>query len=328
MILSEARELLFDVVVPTIDSQANVDKFNRFLNLVQERYINSGKWLGMIKEVAIVSSGGYFTLPPRFVAALAVKEGTCGCPIQLASRWYAYRYGVGMAIKDANVWPIYGYSGAVDAGDGFVTFKDSPYTPYYLRFTRASADDAGTQILLKGRDESGNSIFTKSEPDSYEGMIVTLDNLIVTTTQKFSGRLEFLQKLRSHGYLYLDAVDPVSGAVTRIGYYAPSETTPSYHRYLNGCTTEDSWVAAICKIRYSPAVADSDEVIPSNAGALRAGLAALKCESEGDTVRRDQFLADGLRMLSDEARENRGGVRFALRIDPQAFQFGNLYQGG
>jgi len=107
----------------------------------------------------------------------------------------------------------------------------------------------------------------------------------------------------------------------------PSETTPSYHRYANGCTSDDSWVAVIAKIRYTPAVVDSDEVVPSNMGALRAGLAAIKCESEGDTVRRDQFIADGLRMLGDEARENRGGVRFALRIDPMAFQFGNLYQG-
>ena len=139
---------------------------------------------------------------------------------------------------------------------------------------------------------------------------------------------EFLSKLRSKGYLYLDAVDVASGAVARIGYYAPSETAPCYHRYVNGCaTSDDSWVAAICKIRYTPAVADSDEVIPGNAGALRAGLAAIKCENEGDTVRRDQFLADGLRMLSDEARENRGGVRFALRVDPAAFQFANLYQG-
>ena len=327
MILSEARELLFDVVVPTIDNQANVDKFGRYLNLVQERFINSGKWLGMMKEIAVVSSGGYFTLPPRFISALAVKDGGTGCPIQLANRWFAYRYGTGMASRDSSLWPIYGYAGAIDAGDGFVTFKDSPYVTYHLRFTCGHADDVGMQILIKGRDENGSEIFTQEDPVSYEGMTITMGNAIETTTQKFSGRIEFLQKLRSKGYLYLDAVDVATGAVTRIGYYSPSETAPSYHRYANGCTGDDSWVAAICKIRYTPAVADSDEVIPGNAGALRAGLAALKCEAEGDTVRRDQFLADGLRILSDEARENRGGVRFALRIDPMAFQFANLYQG-
>lgn len=329
MILSEARELLFDVVVPTIDNQANVDKFNRFLNLVQERYINSGKWLGMMKEIVITSSGGYFTLPPRFVAALAVKEGTCGCPLQLSSRWYAYRYGIGVAIKDSSVWPIYGYAGAIDVGDGFVTFKDSPYSTYRLKIVRENAADDGTQMLFKGNDANGNPIFTlpAGESNSYEGVTFTLTGAETTPSTVFSGPLQMVRKLRTVGYIYLDAVDTATSKVTRIGYYSPSETAPSYHRYANGSTAEDSWVAAICKIRYSPAVADSDEVVPGNAGALRAGLAALKCESEGDTVRRDQFLADGLRMLGDEARENRGGVRFALRIDPQAYQFASLWQG-
>jgi hypothetical protein len=328
MILSEVRELLYDVVVPSLDSQASIDKFNRLLNLVQERYINSGKWTGMLKEMAIASSGGYFTLPPRFVSALAVKDGTCGSPVQLVNRWYAYYYGAAIANLDSSTWPAYGYAGAIDVGDGFVTFKDSPYPIYTLRFTRAAPEDAGMEVLIKGSDEAGNPIFTIADPISYEGMTVSLVSAIANTTQKFSGRLSFLQKLRSKGYLYLDAVDVVNPAnVTRIGYYAPSETTPSYHRYANGCTSADSWVAAICKVRYTPAVADTDEVLPGNAGALRAGLAALKCEENGDTVRRDQFLSDGLRMLSDEARENRGGVRFALRIDPGAFQFAKLWPG-
>jgi hypothetical protein len=86
-------------------------------------------------------------------------------------------------------------------------------------------------------------------------------------------------------------------------------------------------VAALCKLRYTPAVADSDEIIPSNYGALRAGLAALKCEKEGDAARRDLYFNDGLRMLSDEARENRGGARLCLKIDPRAFQFYRLWPG-
>ena len=328
MILSEARELLFEVVVPSLDSQGNVDKFNRYLNLVQERFINSGKWLGMMKEIAVISSGGYFTLPPRFVSALAVKDGTCGAPIRWPIAGMPTVTGPGSRTRILLMWPLYGYSGAIDAGDGFVTFKDSPYAIYYLRFTCGSAEDVGMQILIKGRDENGSArSLLRSIPTSYEGMTITMVTAIVTTTQKFSGRLEFLSKLRSKGYLYLDAVDTVSGGVTRIGYYAPSETIPNYHRYADGCVSEDSWVSAICKIQYTPAIADSDEVVPSNAGALRAGLAALKCEQEGDTVRRDQFLADGLRMLSDEARESRGGVRYGLRIDPAAFQFANLFQG-
>ena len=324
MILSEAREQLFDAVVPTIDSQENIDRFDRYLNLVQERYLNSGKWTGMVRELVIVAFDGYFTLPARFVAVLAAK-GCCG-PIAIANRWFVYRYG-GCYIQDPSVWENYGYGGVDDMGDGFVTFRDSPYAAYFLRFTRASADDVGMQVLVKGYDGQGNPIFTDNG-QSYEGMTVTLDQAVVTTSQAFAGRIEYLKKLRSHGYLYLDAVDTLTGAVTRIGYYSPSETAPSYHRYWIGCKNDEPMsAAALCKLRYTPAVVDSDEVVPSNSGALRAGLAALKCEAEGDLVRRDLYFQDGIKMLSDEARENRGGARFSLRIDPNCYQFFRLWPG-
>lgn len=325
MILSEARELLYDVVVPTIDNEENVAQFTRYLNLVQERFVNSGKWNGMIREATIVADNGYFTLPPRFVAALAAKSCT-GCPLSIANRWYAYRYG-GLCLDDISNWSAYGYGGVQDMGDGFVTFSDSSFVSYFLRFTRANAADAGMEVLVKGSDSTGLPIFSLSpEGVTYEGMTVTLTPAVVTTTQAFSGRIDFLQKRRSKGYLYLDAVDTITGGVERIGYYSPAETTPCYHRYYVGCDVS-SWVFALCKIRYTPSVADSDEVVPGNASALRAGLAALKCEGEGDTTRRDQFFADALKILSDEARENRGGARFALRIDPSAFQFSRLWQG-
>ena len=325
MILSDARELLYEVVVPTIDNEENVAAFNRYINLVSEHYINSGKWNGMIREIALTAGDGYFTLPPRFVAALAAKN-CMGCPLSIANRWFAYRYA-SYCMDDFATWTSFGYGGVQDMGDGFTTFLDSPYASYYLRFTRATIEDAGMQVLVKGSDSTGTPVFSLS-PDnvSYEGATITLTNVVTTTTQAFSGRLDYLQKRRSRGYLALDAVDTITGATTRIGYYAPSETTPCYHRYWMGCDACDS-VIALCKIRYTPAIVDSDEVIPGNARALRAGLAALKCEKEGDVTRRDAYFADGLKILSDEMRETRGGARFGLRIDATAFQFARLWQG-
>ena len=328
MILSEVRDLLFDVVVPNVDNQVNVDRFNRYLNLVQERYINSGKWTGMMKEISVVASGGYFTLPPRFVAALAIKNLDSANPIQLNNRWYAYYYGRSVMNLDASVWSSYGYATAIDMGDGFTTFKDAPYAAYYLRFTYANAADAGMQVLVKGNDDTGAPIFTQLDPAAYEGLTITLATPITTTTQKFSGRIQFLQKLRSKGYLYLDAVDAATGAVTRIGYYAPSETTPSYHRYLSGCSTQADWnVLAICKIRYTPAVADSDEVVPSNAGALRCGLGRDQVRGTGrygttGPVSGGRFA----NALGRGAREPWRSAIFASHRSG-AFQFASLYQG-
>ena len=330
MILSEARELLFDVVVPSLDNQENIDRFNRYLNLVQERYLNSGKWTGMFREAVIISCDGYFTLPPRFVSCLAAKS-VCGCPLDIANRWFAYRYPSMQFIADYGSWSAFGYTGVNDMGDGYVTFRDSPYRAYRIRITRENADDDGAKILFKGFDEDGKSIFTKGSPSSsYEGVTYELSGAETMTTTIFTGPIIAVLKPRTIGYIYLDAVnkdDPLDSI--RIGYYSPSETSPSYHRYWIGCRSDEQAysAAAICKIRYTPAVADSDEVIPSNANALRAGLAALKCDAEGDVTRRDSYFADGLKLLSDEARENRGGARFSLSIDPTAFQFGRLYQG-
>jgi hypothetical protein len=332
MILSEARGLLFDVVVPTIDNEENVAKFDRYLNLVQERFINSGKWTRMIQDVAIVTSNGIFTLPPKYVAALAAKSCS-GCPLSIANRWFVYRNTNCCLAEDYSAFSYYGYQQIQDLGDGFATFLDSPYATYYLRFTYGNVADQGMQVLVKGYDAGGSPIFSSDGVISYEGLTVTLNTAITTTTQAFSGRLEFLKKLRSQGFLSLDAVDTITGGATRIGYYAPSETEPSYRRYWIDCgncngTNSSNAVYALCKVRYQPAVADSDEVIPGNASALRAGLAALKCEAEGDVTRRDSFLNDGLKILSDEARENRGGAKFSLRIDPGAYQFGRLYNKG
>ena len=331
MILSEARELLFDAVVPTIDNQENIDRFNRCLNLVQERYLNSGKWTGMFREVVIISCDGYFTLPARFVSCLAAKS-VCGYPLNIANRWFAYRYPNVQFINDYGNWSALGYSAASDMGDGYITFRDSPYPAYRLRITRENAGDDGTKILFKGLDEEGKSIFTEqlSGSTSYEGVTYELNGAETVTETIFTGPLTGMRKLRTIGYVYLDAVnrDDPSQSI-RIGYYSPAELSPSYHRYWIGCRSDGNpySAAAICKLRFIPAVSDSDEVVPSNANALRAGLTALKYDAGGDTTRRDAYFADGLKLLSDEARENRGGARFFLRIDPTAFQFGRLYNG-
>lgn len=331
MILSEARELLYDVVVPTIDNQENIDRFNRYLNLVQERFLNSGKWTGMFREAVIVSCDGYFTLPPRFVSCLAAKS-ICGYPMNIANRWFSYRYPSIQFLGDYGNWGGYGYTGVTDMGDGYVSFRDSPYPSYLVRITRENAGDDGTRVLLKGNDTDGKPVFSPqvSGNTSYEGVTIDLNGAVTNAPTVFTGPLTGFRKLRTIGYMYLDAVNSAnSSQVTRIGYYSPSELSPSYHRYWIGCnnTDEPYSAAAICKVRFTPAVADSDEVIPSNANALRAGLAALKCDAEGDTQRRDSYFADGLKLLSDEARENRGGARFGLRIDPTSFQFGRLWQG-
>ena len=56
--LGEARQQLYSAIVPSLDNQSNVDRFNSYLNLAQERLINSGKWNGTILPVRFYSRLG------------------------------------------------------------------------------------------------------------------------------------------------------------------------------------------------------------------------------------------------------------------------------
>lgn len=330
MILSEAREALYKAVVPNLNSEDMVDTVDEYLNMAQERLINSGKWKGMTREIAVTAPTSFITLPPRFVSCLALKFVTddLSTSISLRNQWYRYLTG-GTYLTSSSSWIAAGY-GAVsdDMGDGFCTFADSPYDEYYLKFTRGNPGDNNLSILVKGYDEDDEIIFTDDGSSSYEGIITTLSAATIQTTQKFTNQIYFLRKQVSQGYILLDAVDTVTGATTRIGNYMPGETSPSYHRYLTGDVSDTfDTVAAICKLRYLRSVTDSDEVVPSNLGALTNTLIALKAEREGDKDRYDKFFGSALLLLNDETRESRGGVRFSINIDPSAYQFGNLWQG-
>jgi hypothetical protein len=330
MILSDARELLYDTVVPSINSEDKIDLVDKYINLAQERLIHSGKWRGMTKEIAVTAPTSFITLPPRFVSCLAIRYLTddgLSASISIRNQWFRYlNSGTDLSAPDS--WFSCGWIAADDLGDGFYTLADSPYDEYYLKFTRSNPGDNNLAILVKGYDSAGEIIFTDNGSESFEGIITTLSAATIQTSQKFTNQIYFLRKQISQGYIALDAVDVATGGTTRIGYYMPGETQPSYHRYLTGDISETyDTVAAICKLRYLPSVTDADEVVPGNIGALRNMLIALKHETEGDKERYAQYFADAIMLLNDETRESRGGSRLSLNIDASAYQFSNLWQG-
>lgn len=114
--LSEARSQLYSAIVPSIDSQSSIDRFNSYLNLAQERLINSGKWNGTILPVRFYSPDGMITLPRRFVSALAAKwhkntgtDSWATGPIKIRNGWFSYLNPIS-DLWTASYWPRYGYN--------------------------------------------------------------------------------------------------------------------------------------------------------------------------------------------------------------------------
>jgi hypothetical protein len=274
MILSEARSLLFDAVVPHINDEINVSQFNRALNFISERFINSGDWKGNIKEIAIVATDDYLTLPPRFQSCLAVRYANAqnqGSLVNLKNQWFKFT-PAGSYLWKQSTWSDAGYvTDIADMGDGFVTFRDSPYAVYKLRVTLENVGDGGLKILFKGYNGvDGSRLFTDQGSISIDGEILQVTGTIATTVSSFTGKLDYVLKQGSQGFVKVEAVDTATAGVTTIARYAPSERAINYRRYNVGGKPGDIVVInAICRLRYIPIEAD-DEVIPSNAGAVES----------------------------------------------------------
>jgi hypothetical protein len=320
--LGEARQQLYQAIVPSIDNQSNIDRFNSYLNLSQERLINSGKWNGTILPVRFYSPSGMITLPRRFVSALAAKwhkntgtDSWATGPIKLRNGWFSYLNPIS-DLWTASYWPRYGYNETFfdDLGDGFATFANPTYTSFTLKVEIENANDAFQQVIIKGKDPNNNDITVSA----------TLVNPDISINTTFS-RIDFFQKPMTKGQVNLYAVSGVNEE--QIGAYEPTETTASYHRYAVPNEPTIDYLDVLCKIRFVPCVYDTDEVIVTNLGALKNMLMSLKWEDEGDMERSEMFFMKALQLLNGENREVRGGTQWKLNIDRSAMQFENLWQG-
>ena len=321
--LAEARPQLYQAIVPSIDNQSNIDRFNSYINLAQERLINSGKWNGTILPVRFYSPSGMITLPRRFVSALAAKwnkntgtDSWASGPIKIRNGWFSYLNPIS-DLWTASYWPRYGYNETFfdDLGDGFATFANTTYETYTLKFEIENAGDAGKSVVVKGKDANDNDVTLE----------IVLSNPSVTTTQVFRGQMSFFSKPITLGSINLYAVSGTDQE--KIGDYEASETTASYHRYAVPNEPSVDYLDVLCKIRFVPCVYDTDEVIVSNLGALKNMLMSLKWEDEGDMERSEMFFMKAIQLLNGESREVRGGSQWRLNIDRAAMQFENLWPG-
>ena len=321
--LGEARPQLYQAIVPSIDSQSNIDRFNSYLNLAQERLINSGKWNGTILPVRFYSPDGMITLPRRFVSALAAKwhkntgtDSWATGPIKIRNGWFSYLNPIS-DLWTASYWPRYGYNETFfdDLGDGFVTFANTTYETYTIKLEIENASDAGEGVVIKGKDANNNDVTIQ----------VTLANPTATNAQVFKGPITFFSKPMTAGNVNLYAVSGVNEE--QIGAYEATETTASYHRYAVPNEPTVDYLDVLCKIRFVPCVYDTDEVIVSNLGALKNMLMSLKWEDEGEMERSEMYFMKALQLLNGENREVRGGSQWKLNIDRAAMQFENLWPG-
>jgi hypothetical protein len=267
----------------------------------------------MLVEVDLDATDGYITLPRRCESILGITVNKT--PRIPYGRWYAYNPS-GPGEVD-----ITAYSGpdiVTDQGDGFATYKDSSYSSFRVRVKVPNTSDrnTGNYVLVKGLDADGKTVYNS---DGEEGIAISLTASENTSTQYFSTIIS-VTKPPTLGFLTLWAVDS-SSSETQIGEYEPGETNIGYRRYnVVGCdSSETPTVRALCKRRFIPVVSETDEIVPSNMGALKLGLISLKYEDTNDLERSTEYFTKALSLLNAELREQRGSQFNTMRVSPHGF---------
>jgi hypothetical protein len=315
MVLSEARSLLHTYVGPEGPTSLLVPAR---INELCERFFVSGRWKGMLSEVELETFQGSITLPRRYEAILGVTVK--GAPKTPFSRWHHFAPG-GPGHQSDGAYR--GPSNVVDAGDHHPVTQNPSFSQFRLRVKVPSTSDRDTAnyLLLRGRAVDGTPVYSE---DGTEGVALTMAGEVATTDAVFS-KLESVVKPLTNGFVTLYAV-ALDGAEEELANYEPGETQPRYRRYQLTGEDEPTAVRALCKRRFVPVLAESDEIVPSNFGALKLGLMSLKYEDTNDMERANEYFMKALMLLNSELKEARGSQLNTLRVSPHGFGLGRVAQ--
>lgn len=301
MTVADARALLAEYVCPNDPSS---QKFLVYLNQARERIINSGKWKGMTFGVTFDASRGYFTLPRDAEALLGLHA--CKAVMGIQSRFYEYLQGGPGKLPPVNEGVV--MSSAIDMGENFVTMVDIE-TPGTIRFKTVSGEDAGSEVVIYGKDADGNDIYVNGELG--ETLTLAAPAGSVTSTATFA-QLTSVLKPVTKGNVEIYVVNGVTE--TLLATYQPGETSPQYRRYRFKVCNDETEVTGLCKLKYFPLVAETEPLVPANIGALKMALMALTYEDSNDPQAADGYWARCYNLLNQQLKENRGSARFVPNI--------------
>lgn len=298
--LAQARERLWVYANSTVPyasaTQAQKDEVDWRINQVCENFLNSGKWTGAIRRISIPIYDGYITLPRELGTILGIKVITpSGCCVvsQIYTKFHEFAQNVPNCCS-AGTYPI---------SEGAATFI-TPTAPFTLRVKSTVA--SGTISFIGGWDDNDEEYFGADTVNIPNG---SADG---TRTYNVMPPMGGVQKTVTDVPVELYSVDS-DGNEELIAVYGPNETVPAYKKYkVPEWNPNFTQALVMGKLGFVEAVADSDIVIPSNWGALKLGLKALRSEDTEEDDSADNDWARAYARLNSQVTEAEGDNEFPV----------------
>lgn len=312
-------------------------EFLRWFNLAQERMNNQGRWFGSVQEVQFCITKGCLVLP-REVAAIEAAQFD-GTEMILGNNWYEYIHPVipcsnmcslGFSINAWNPWQTTRCGQYVAEQKGVrCSFDSTSNTNQKLKFYPGDASDAGTKVIVQGKDTNGVWVRTNAGGTVIDGEQVTLAMpFVITKTIWAAGEPTRLIKDVTNYRLLMYQIDATTSAEAFLGEYQPGETRPMYqvlflpaladcdpNSTCNGCSTiacgTTHTLLATVSLQHIPVTGDNDWALFTNLAAYADAMHAMRLYEQGDFAGGNAYFYGG-QAPSRDGRAirvvNRGGA--------------------
>ena len=291
-----------------------------YINEAQQRLMYQGKWPGTYVRYAVTNSSGTITWPRQLetIETVAIDD----LPGVVRNEWYEFLES-GPGLRDSADCDSYTL---IDRGEA-PCFSDLNGTDKKLRTYTSVTADAGLKVLLQGYDQNGDWIRTQDPATNAwrDGEEVVLTSTYIDTTNFFS-TLSAVQKPVSEGNVKLYERDTTNSTQRLIADYQPSETRPTYRRSLiSGLEDNDDAVVTVTgKLRFTPAVADSDWLHIGYEAAIKEMVMSIR-KAENNLVKEaEAYEARAVKLLQEQLMHHLGDGAVAI----PRFQNSNTFGGG
>ncbi len=280
--LGQSRPILWKYqsnIAYTSASGDDIAQFDSTLNRLCERFFTEGTWKTCFRRVTLPTYGNKLTLPRNLATCLGVDPicssngWSTGYSLHIYSRIAEFAtQGPGLTSDCARACAI---RGLIPISDTAQTFNDPVEgSTFYLKSLSAQAGRAFT--LSGGIDQLGIPIDTPVKLNVIAGS--------QTTTQKYT-EMPLIEKSVTPMSVAFYSVDTTTAVETLLAVYAPSETVPSYKRYVIPSAEDGDTFACLCKLAFVPAIQDSDLIVPGIVDALILGLMSFQFRDRNDAER-------------------------------------------
>lgn len=310
-----------------INSCRDSTDFRSLVNQAVDSLLIRGDWKGTLGIIYVCVYNGCVTWP-RYVDAVR-KLNIRDREVRIGNIWHQFvdrSFYSNWLGEDYNnvIRPLQPHERfqEMDALGYYSTFNDVPSVSV-IKATSDSPNDIGKNVTIFGKDSNGNPLRTLLKTGQLvDGCTFQIAaNGGVTPIAVSPGPIR-VEKDETQGNIRLQAVDVGTSNYVDLGFYAPSETTPSYTRYrlhahrhcFNGENHFPYGVMALVKLKSVPVKCDSDLVLINNVPALKYAVQSIQKSENSNSADAESYMAKAVHELNLQLRNEQPDYQIPVRF--------------